>query len=106
MKNIVEFRVNGASPLLVEVVGDTAGLQPAGRGDGLVKQATISLEEALANLEPGVRAVGERFQALKPDSIELEFGLKFTAKAGVVIASGGSEASLKVTCKWRSEKKP
>ena len=35
-----------------------------------------------------------------PTEIELEFGVKFNAKAGAIIASVDSEATFKVALKW------
>lgn len=34
------------------------------------------------------------------EEIALEFGIKFNAKAGVIIASVDSEATFKVALKW------
>ncbi|NOX43566.1 MAG: hypothetical protein GXP19_07530 [Gammaproteobacteria bacterium] len=35
-----------------------------------------------------------------PSEIALEFGLKFSSKAGVIIASANSEVNFKVSIKW------
>ena len=37
-----------------------------------------------------------------PDEIGLEFGIKFNAKAGAVFASVDSEATFKVSLKWKN----
>ena len=37
-----------------------------------------------------------------PDEIDLEFGIKFNAKAGAVFASVDSEATFKVSLKWKN----
>lgn len=37
-----------------------------------------------------------------PDEINLEFGLKFGAKAGAIFASADSEAVFKVAIKWKN----
>ena len=38
--------------------------------------------------------------AVRPDRVEVEFGLKFTASGGVIIAGIAGEASLAVTLGW------
>ena len=40
-----------------------------------------------------------------PDEIELEFSVKFSADAGVIIAKAGAEASATITLTWKKEKR-
>jgi len=37
-----------------------------------------------------------------PAEINLEFGVKFNAKAGFIFASADSEATFKVSLKWKN----
>jgi hypothetical protein len=41
-----------------------------------------------------------RAAAESPDAIELELGLKLTAKTGFVVAQSSGEAHVKVILKW------
>ncbi|WP_304364726.1 CU044_2847 family protein, partial [Streptomyces viridosporus] len=38
--------------------------------------------------------------SLKPDTVELEFGVKLTAEAGAIIAKGSAEGHLVVKLSW------
>jgi len=41
-----------------------------------------------------------RMAAVPPDAIDVELGLKLTAKTGFVIAESTGEATFKVVLKW------
>jgi len=62
----------------------------------------------VARIKPAAEAVLNAFREMNtPDEIALEFGLKFTAKAGAVfVASAGSEATFKVALKWKNDRQP
>jgi len=38
----------------------------------------------------------------KPDSVRVEFGIKLSASAGVIVASGGDEADFKISMTWNA----
>jgi hypothetical protein len=38
--------------------------------------------------------------ATPPDKVQLEFGVKLTAEAGVVIAKAATEANFKLSLEW------
>ena len=40
---------------------------------------------------------------LQPSEAQVEVGFKFSAKAGVILASADSEATFKVTLKWKTD---
>jgi hypothetical protein len=39
---------------------------------------------------------------IKPDSVSVEFGIKLSASAGVIAASGGGEADCKISMTWNA----
>jgi len=52
------------------------------------------------------KAVFEPLQTVKPDKIELEFGLSFTLEAGKLtslLVNGESTAALKITLSWEGK---
>ena len=54
---------------------------------------------------PAAELVLNAFREMNtPDEIGLEFGVKFNASAGAFLASAGSEATFKVSLKWKNEK--
>lgn len=88
----------------VEVLVETArvaGTEPTSIGNRAQQQLTDAFERAQdtivalsAKVKGTARQLAER--GARPDKIEVEFGLKFTAKGDVIVASGSGEVALKV----------
>ena len=58
--------------------------------------------EGITRVKPAAEAVLNAFREMNtPDEINLEFGLKFSAKAGAILASVDGEATFKVALKWK-----
>lgn len=101
MDGLMEFKTEDGALVVVEGVEDRTGVRPVSRRDG-PSQAASTFEGAL----DGVRAAAQsalrvfRDGSLKPDSVELEFGVKLTAEAGAVIAKGSAEGHLVVKLSW------
>ncbi|MFF3984360.1 CU044_2847 family protein [Streptomyces sp. NPDC001797] len=104
MDGLMEFRTEEGAQVVVEGVESVTGARLVSRG-GAPAQATRTFESAL----DGVRAAAEsalrvfRDGSLKPDSVELEFGVKLSAEAGAVIAKGTAEGHLVVKLSWSPE---
>ncbi|MYQ77021.1 hypothetical protein GTW64_07890 [Streptomyces sp. SID4923] len=90
---------DGAS-LQVEVPDDAPGLERISRDSGEVVRAGRRLEDALAQTRPALRSVMESVRALGPDAYEIEFGMKFNAESGVVIAKTAIEGHFAVKVSW------
>ncbi|MDT0612072.1 CU044_2847 family protein [Streptomyces lancefieldiae] len=101
MDGLVEFKTEDGAQVVVEGLDDEDGARLVSRGDGPA-QAAGTFEGALE----GVRSAAEsalrvfRDGALKPDSVELEFGVKLSAEAGAIIAKGSAEGHLVVKLSW------
>jgi alkanesulfonate monooxygenase SsuD/methylene tetrahydromethanopterin reductase-like flavin-dependent oxidoreductase (luciferase family) len=104
MAYLVEIPVDGAQPVLVEVAEVDAGVVRAARPGEVVATATETFQAALARFRPMASAIVEQFRQLgeHPQEISVEFGLKLTAEAGMVIAHTGGEANFRVNLLWRS----
>jgi hypothetical protein len=104
MMKVLSFKLsNDRGTVYVEVPPDKDDLLGK-TGADVVKDAGQSFSQALT----AAQEVLDGFvKTLKPSELELSFGLKFSAKAGVVIASTDAEATLSLTAKWveRVEKK-
>lgn len=104
MKHLIEFKLPDGCPVYVEVE-DSGELGPkrVGRSD-VIEQAQAGFTESFARIRPAVDEVLQVLHDLNtPAEIALEFGIKFNAKAGVIIASVDSEATFKVALKWTNK---
>ncbi|WP_344077216.1 CU044_2847 family protein [Luedemannella helvata] len=88
--------------VLVEV-GTTrvVGTQQTSVGERMQQNVVDSFERAqdtIVAVSTKVAATVRRLVAAgaRPDRVEVEFGLKFTAKGDVIVASGSGEVALKV----------
>src|SRR5262249_54881460 len=99
MADYVDLPVGDDGYIKVEVAAD--GLVRAGATD-VLERFTDRFEDAMARVvrlgEDAVRPA--RTAGHPPDAVEVELGLKLTAKAGFVIAESTGEANFKVTLKW------
>ncbi|PZT69560.1 hypothetical protein DN402_23840 [Streptomyces sp. SW4] len=101
MDALVEFRTEDGAQVVVEAVDEESGARLVSRGDGPAR-ATRTFEGAL----DGVRAAAEsalrvfRDGSLRPDTVELEFGVRLSAETGAIIAKGAAEGHLVVKLTW------
>ena len=73
----------------------------SGRPAELASAATETFEQALAGVAPAARALVSKLRgAADPSEITLEFSLKVSADAGMVVARTGGEANFRVLLKW------
>lgn len=105
MSEYVEFLTADGAVVRVESAGQAPagyGMQPVGRGGDAVVRAAGTFEHALA----GVRSAAEaalavlRDGTLRPDAVEIEFGVKLSAEAGALIARTTADAHLTVKLSW------
>ncbi|WP_210571682.1 CU044_2847 family protein [Streptomyces sp. GESEQ-4] len=101
---LVPTRVGG-----VEVLVETVPVPGSERTSGRLEEAGQRVVEAFdraqetitalaSQLAGTLAAMGER--AVRPDHVEVQFGLSFTAQGGIVVAGVGSQASLQVTLSY------
>ncbi len=100
MKRVIEFR-QGDKTLFVEVEEEAPrGDQLSSRG-GTIEKAKQSFEEAVADIGPIAETILRQVTALAPEAVTVEFGIKFNAQAGVILASSAVEGNCKVTLNWK-----
>jgi Trypsin-co-occurring domain 1 len=105
MKRLIEFPLEDSGVILVEV----DGTEPTGRTvrganpAEVAERARQTFETSLERIKPAAAAIIAKVRELsdKPEQIGVEFGIKLSAEAGVVIASTGVEANFKVTLLWK-----
>jgi len=105
---VVTMQVSGVD-LLVETAV-VAGSEPtAARLDRAQEAVTDAFGRArhaiVAIAESTVSTIGELGQAaVRPDEMEVRFGLKFSAQGNVIVAGAAGEATLEVTLTYRPDR--
>jgi hypothetical protein len=98
---LLRFRETGGDVLIEATpLGDEA-IRPVGARD-VVIDAGKRLSEALAcvpNVAQGVIAAIEEL-SIRPREVEVEFGVKLTTEAGIIVSSAAAEANFRVRLKW------
>ncbi|NJL50136.1 MAG: hypothetical protein HC929_25535 [Leptolyngbyaceae cyanobacterium SM2_5_2] len=111
-KELAQFKLEDGTAFLVEVDrpqptrnGSIQRVASVNSGQ-MVYQASQTLEQALDSVQPVVATVLSRMKAgltTPADEIEVTFGLKLAAEAGVVFGSVGGEVTFEVKLKWAKE---
>jgi hypothetical protein len=101
MDGLVEFKTDDGALVVVEAVDDGTGSRLVARDDGTVP-ATRTFEGALEGVRAAAQSALRVFRdgSLRPDSVEIEFGVKLTAEAGALIAKSTVEGHLVVKLSW------
>ncbi|MEU4979544.1 CU044_2847 family protein [Streptomyces sp. NPDC021969] len=107
MDGLVEFKTEDGVRVVVEGVEDEDGARLVSRGDGPARAAR-TFEDSLDGVRAAAASALRVFRdgSLKPDAVELEFGVKLSAEAGAVIAKGSAEGHLVVRLSWSPEPSP
>jgi hypothetical protein len=103
MSELLRFRSEGDSEILLEVADPAGGPVTRGRRpEERVIEATDSIEQVLRRLGPALRGMASQLReaADRPDEIEIEFAVKISADSNVIIARAGGEANYRVAVRW------
>ncbi|MFF5114996.1 CU044_2847 family protein [Streptosporangium sp. NPDC000509] len=100
---LLVFETDG-SQIFVEVDEQTLGPERVAVRDKMVNGAKVTFNEAISVIRPAAQAILDELASMetKPDEVEVSFGLKFTASAAVLVASGSSESSCAVKMVWKT----
>jgi hypothetical protein len=107
MSHVVDLPLAEGGSIKIEV-GEAPLPRPAAgpvvrsaRPVELASAATETFEHALAGVAPAATALVSKLRSsAEPSEITLEFSLKVSADAGVVVARTGGEANFRVLLKW------
>ncbi|MFG1961495.1 CU044_2847 family protein [Nonomuraea sp. NPDC049028] len=107
MSELVRWEMDEESVVVEIADQDIGGFQAIGIGEGGVLEAKGRFEESLRNVRSAATKALDAFRdnQLNPDGIELEFGVKFNAAAGAVIAKASSEAHFIVKLTWTRQER-
>ncbi len=109
MSHVIDMPLTEGGSIKVEVDEAPAALQATGpitrspRPAELASAATETFEQALAGVAPAARSLVSKLRGTaEPSEITLEFNLKVSADAGVIVARTGGEANFRVLLTWKA----
>lgn len=105
MKRIVEFDLeNDKGTVLVEVnePEPVGGATRVGRVENAMNKAHETLEKTLDRINPVAESMLAQLKNISqpPDTMTVEFGVKFGVKGDVMIASSNADTNYKITLSW------
>ncbi|WP_052888894.1 CU044_2847 family protein [Thermogemmatispora carboxidivorans] len=111
MKKLVAFPLEDGGQVVIEVEEpepEGGKRTPVARSLTRPEQAPETLEKALQKVLPAIKAVAEKLHHLdlKPDEVEIAFGIKLNASLGAILATAGSEANFDITLHWYGKDRP
>ena len=107
MSELLPLSLADGESILVEV--ESVAETPVTRGFDPVRQLEESeskFEDVVKRLGPAVKAIVSDLRAAAdwPDEVEVEFAVKLTTDANVVIAKAGGEANFRIALRWSQAK--
>ncbi|MFJ6694780.1 CU044_2847 family protein [Streptomyces sp. NPDC091272] len=104
MSELMQFSTEDGGNVVVEIDHRPRGAQLVSRGETQLLDAGRSFDGALAGIRTAAESALRTFRggALRPDGVELEFGVKLTGEAGAVIAKSSVEGHITVKLSWTS----
>ncbi|MGA4847053.1 CU044_2847 family protein [Streptomyces sp. G5(2025)] len=104
----VRMPLEGGGTILLEEqrqeVSSAAGPVKVGRLGDAVRELPRTLQESLVPVRETARAVLESLREAGSRSVEVEFGVNLSAKAGAVITTGEATVHLKVRVVWEADR--
>jgi len=94
---------SASGDILIEVDRPGSGSPVLRGGADTVQKATASFEDSWSRIKPVAKQIiGQLGDTLEgTEEVKVKFGVKFSADAGVFIASAGTEANFTVEITWR-----
>ncbi|MEV8440582.1 CU044_2847 family protein [Actinosynnema sp. NPDC051121] len=108
MPELISFALPDDDAVLVEVEADGPEISPVSRSGDVIRSAATSLDDALRHVRKAASTALANFREMdvRPDEVQVEFGVKLTAQAGAVIAKTGVEGHLKIKLTWTRDLAP
>lgn len=75
-------------------------------GNRVIQKTKAFLAETFEEIKEFSSGISEAIDGMdfRPDELEVEFAVKFSADAGIIISSVGTEANITVKMKWKESK--
>lgn len=102
MPYYLEVPLSSGEVVLAEITGQVDDVAPFGRGKDVLGRLSGSFADGLDHVRS---FASEALECLKkapepPDRVAVEFGIKFSAKGGMVLAEMAGEGHVAVTVEW------
>jgi len=102
---LAQFELENGQSVLVEVDPSLeSGSTAPASSDGRWYKATASFNDVMNSVQPLIHQAAKNLEKMidKPESYEVEFGMKLSASLGMVVAKGESEANFKIKMVWKT----
>ncbi len=106
MSQLVKMDLADGGSVLVETSEVDGGpVTRGGRTEDMVTSAGATLESALDQLGPVVKGVVSKLREAAdwPDEVSVEFAIRLSADANVIIARSTAEANFRILLHWTRE---
>ena len=105
MATLVRLQTATGDSILVEIDAPSGGTEKRVSRKDLIETGRHKLEEAFDAIWPVAAALAARVGelAVRPEQVQLEFGIKLSAEAGAFIAKTGLEGNFKVALTWKPQ---
>jgi hypothetical protein len=108
MSNLIEVTLDENSKIYLEVSqesikkSDGQFVPVASSGEKVIQKAKDYLDDNLNKIKVFSSSIANSIKSLDfaPNELEVEFGVKFAADAGIIISSISSEANITIKLKW------
>jgi hypothetical protein len=102
MSGVVEVPLAEGGSVLIEVDDSGRGQALRSRGNSIPTTVSEPLDHLLASIGPVTQTMLGELSGLadSPHELEIEFGIKLSADAKVVIARAGGEANFRIALRW------
>lgn len=102
MSRLLELDLAEGGSILLEVDEPAGPLTRGGAQGDMIAKAGETLEQVLGQLGPVLRGFVTQIRATAewPDEVQIEFAVKLSADANVIIARSGAEANFRIALKW------
>lgn len=107
MASLIEVKLDNGMRIFIEAsqVDESDDLLEHVSTNRIITKTKEFLTEAFDQIKAFSNGIAESISAMeiRPDEFEVEFAAKFSADAGIIISSIGTESSVTVKMKWNKD---
>lgn len=108
MADLIKIQLNNGMSIYLETdqIDESDDLLDPVTGNRVIQRTKAFLAETFEQIKEFSSGISESIDRMdfRPDELEVEFAVKFSADAGIIISSVGTEANITVKMKWEKAK--